>query len=190
MTDAENVDKKGRKRSKKRLRPFAFPTLQLRPRTENQPVEPIPTEPTADENIMENDVEVGAVPTTSSNTKELDEEFGNPPIKKRRLFDSNIEMETESPVHFRSPMKTQFSPQTKRNLFGNYLIWMSTRKIQIEKMKSKYKKRRKNKKLAEETNIFTKVNLLKDFNFSMLVFAFQTTKSYHICSEKSVIIYL
>jgi hypothetical protein len=40
-----------------------------------------------------------------------------------------IEMETESPVHFRSPMKTQFSPQTKRNLFGNYLIWMSTRKI-------------------------------------------------------------
>ena len=63
MTDAENVDKKGRKRSKKRLRPFAFPTLQLRPRTENQPVEPIPTEPTADENIMENDVEVGAVPT-------------------------------------------------------------------------------------------------------------------------------
>ena len=154
MTDAENVDKKGRKRSKKRLRPFAFPTLQLRPRTENQPVEPIPTEPTADENIMENDVEVGAVPTTSSNTKELDEEFGTPPIKKRRLFDSNIEMETESPVHFRSPMKTQFSPQTKRNLFGNYLIWMSTRKIQIEKMKSKYKKRRKNKKLAEETNIF------------------------------------
>ena len=68
MTDAENVDKKGRKRSKKRLRPFAFPTLQLRPRTENQPVEPIlTTEPTADENNMEDKVEVSDNPTTSNN---------------------------------------------------------------------------------------------------------------------------